>query len=76
LAPCQLGEVQGDTARLEEAVTVYREALMEFSTERAPLVRVEIQNLIGTALHPLSARENARSAKQSTKSVQRLTLII
>ena len=43
-----LGERDSGTARLEEAVTAFRDALMEYTRERAPLQWATIQSNFGT----------------------------
>jgi tetratricopeptide (TPR) repeat protein len=53
-----LGERENETARLEEAVTAYREALKERTRERVPLNWAMTQNNLGTALRALGEREN------------------
>ena len=45
-----LGERESGTARLEEAVAAYREALKERTRERVPLEWAGTQNNLGTAL--------------------------
>ena len=53
-----LGWQEGGTARLEEAVTAYREALTELTRERAPLGWAVTQNNLGDALCTLGDRES------------------
>ena len=43
-----LGERESGTARLEEAVAAYREALMERTRDEVPLEWAETQNNLGT----------------------------
>ena len=45
-----LGEREGGTARLEEAVSAYRDALKERTRERVPLDWAMTQNNLGNAL--------------------------
>ena len=52
-----LGERESGTARLEEAVTAYRDALEEWTRERVPLDWAMTQNL-GAALNRLGERES------------------
>ncbi|MFM7607320.1 MAG: tetratricopeptide repeat protein, partial [Alphaproteobacteria bacterium] len=52
-----LGEREAGTARLEEAVTAYREALKERTRDRVPLDWAMTQNNLGGALQTLGARE-------------------
>jgi tetratricopeptide (TPR) repeat protein len=48
---------QSGTAKLEEAVAVYREALKENTRESVPLQWAETQNSLGAALAELGERE-------------------
>ena len=73
-----LGEGESETARLEEAVAAYREALKEYNRERVPLDWAATQNNLGTALQTLGERENgtgqlqiAMTAIESAHSVYR-----
>ena len=52
-----LGQREGETTKLEEAVLAYREALKEATRERAPLQWATIQNNLGFALYRLGERE-------------------
>ncbi|MGC1504000.1 MAG: tetratricopeptide repeat protein [Sulfitobacter sp.] len=52
-----LGERETGTARLEEAVTAYRDALLEYTRERVPLQWAMTQNNLGNALATLGERE-------------------
>ena len=52
------GERESGTARLEEAVAAYREALKERTRERAPLGWAATQNNLGNALLELGRRES------------------
>ncbi len=45
-----LGERESGTARLDEAVAAYREALKEWTRERVPLDWATTQNNLGNAL--------------------------
>ena len=54
----RLGERESGTARLEEAVAAYREALQEWTRERVPLDWATTQNNLGTALSTLGERES------------------
>ena len=53
-----LGERESGSARLEEAVTAYRDALKERTRERVPLQWAATQNNLGTALQTLGERES------------------
>jgi exonuclease VII small subunit len=49
---------ESGTARLEEAVAAYRDALKEYTRERVPLEWAGTQNNLGNALQALGARES------------------
>jgi tetratricopeptide (TPR) repeat protein len=53
-----LGDRESGTARLEEAVEAYRDALKEYTREREPLKWAMIQNNLGSALRALGERES------------------
>jgi tetratricopeptide (TPR) repeat protein len=53
----RLGEREGGTTTLEEAVFAYREALKEATRERAPVQWASIQSNLGFALYRLGERE-------------------
>src|SRR5439155_14538102 len=53
-----LGEREAGTAKLEQAVATYREALKEFTRERVPLDWAMTQNNLGNALRSLGERES------------------
>jgi tetratricopeptide (TPR) repeat protein len=53
----RLGEREVGTARLEEAVAAYRDALKERTRERVPLQWAMTQNNLGSALSTLGERE-------------------
>ena len=52
-----LGERESGTARLEEAVAAYRDALTEWTRERVPLQWTATQNSLKTALRVLDERK-------------------
>ena len=52
-----LGERESGTARLEEAVAAYREALLEWTRDKVPLRWAVTQNNLGAALRVLGERE-------------------
>jgi tetratricopeptide (TPR) repeat protein len=52
------GERESGTAKLEEAVTTYRDALKARTRERVPLDWAATQNNLGTALRILGERES------------------
>jgi hypothetical protein len=51
-----LGKRESGTARLEEAISAFREALKEFTRERGPLAWATTQNNLGAALRTLGLR--------------------
>ncbi len=53
-----LGERESGTARLEEAVAAYRDALKEWTRERVPLDWATTQNNLGDAFTSLGERES------------------
>jgi hypothetical protein len=57
----RLGERESGTARLEEAVAAYREALKERTRERVPLQWATTQNNLERAEKFLSERVNSSS---------------
>jgi tetratricopeptide (TPR) repeat protein len=59
-----LGARERGTARLEEAVTAFREALQEYTRERAPLDWAMTQNNLGNALQILGARESGTARRE------------
>jgi tetratricopeptide (TPR) repeat protein len=54
----RLGERESGTAKLEEAVVAYREALKEWTRERVPLDWAMTQNNLGIALRRLGQHES------------------
>jgi tetratricopeptide (TPR) repeat protein len=57
-----LGEREAGTARLQEAVDAYREALTEYRPERVPLDWAMTQHNLGAALRSLGERETGTAA--------------
>ena len=55
-----LGEREGGTARLEEAVKTFRAALERQTCERAPFAWAQTQNNLGDALLALGGSQNSR----------------
>jgi hypothetical protein len=53
-----LGERESDPARLQEAVTAFREALKEWTREKVPLDWATAQNSLGNVLVMLGERES------------------
>ena len=66
-----LGERESGTARLEQAVTAYRNALQERTRERMPLDWAMTQNNLGTALETLGERESGTARLE--EAVDRLS---
>jgi len=58
----RLGERESGTARLAEAVAAFREALQEYTRERAPLDWARTQTNLGNALGALDELEEAIAA--------------
>src|SRR5262249_59059345 len=53
-----LGERESGTARFEEAVAAYREAVKEWTRERMPLDWAQTQSNLGNTLSNLGQRES------------------
>ncbi|WP_375787756.1 hypothetical protein ACE10Z_09915 [Bradyrhizobium sp. Pha-3] len=67
----ELGELQGGTARLEEAIAAYRSALTERSHERVPHLWAITQHNLGAALLELGMRESGTTElKESIAAYQ------
>jgi tetratricopeptide (TPR) repeat protein len=66
-----LGERESGTARLEEAVTAYRDALKEYTSERVPLDWAMTQNNLGNALWTLGARESGTARLEQAVTAYR-----
>jgi tetratricopeptide (TPR) repeat protein len=65
------GERETGTARLEEAVTAYRDALKERTRERVPLQWATTQNNLGNALGTLGKRESGTARlEQAVTAIQ------
>ena len=62
---CASGERESGTARLEEAVAAYREALKERTRERVPLEWAMTQNNLGLRCGARRARERHRAAEEA-----------
>ena len=69
-----LGEREGGTARLEEAVVAYRAALEEFTRDRMPLYWAMTQNNLGNALWTLGARESGTARLDEAVAAYRAAL--
>ncbi len=54
----KLGERESGTARLEEAITAYRDALQEWTRGRVPIDWATAHNNLGNALSTLGQRES------------------
>jgi tetratricopeptide (TPR) repeat protein len=70
----RLGERESGTAKFEEAVTTYREALKEFTRERVPLDWAQTQNNLGNALRALGERESGTAKLEEAVTAYRETL--
>jgi len=71
-----LGERESGTARLEEAVTAYREALKERTRERVPLAWAMTQNNLGNALLSLGERESGVASLEEAVAAYNAALTI
>jgi tetratricopeptide (TPR) repeat protein len=69
-----LGERESGTARLEEAVAAYREALQENTRERVPLEWALTQMNLGNVLATLSERESGTARLEEAVSAYREAL--
>ena len=69
-----LGERESGTAKLEEAVAAYREALKEWTRERVPLDWATTQNNLGTALATLGERESGTAKLEEAVAAYREAL--
>ena len=69
-----LGERESGTARLEEAVVAYRDALKERTRERVPLQWAATQNNLGLALWTLGGRESGTARLEEAVAAYRATL--
>jgi tetratricopeptide (TPR) repeat protein len=66
LALKSLGERESGTARLEQAVAAYDEALKEYTRERAPLQWASSQHGLATTLAALAERrKSAKTMEQA-----------
>ena len=69
-----LGERESGTAKLEDAVAAYREALKERTRERVPLDWAATQNNLGNALGALGARESGTAKLEDAIAAYREAL--
>ena len=69
-----LGERESGTAKLEEAVAAYREALKEWTRERVPLDWAATQNNLGNALVALGERESGTAKLEEAVAAYREAL--
>jgi tetratricopeptide (TPR) repeat protein len=70
-----LGERESGTARLEQAVNAYRDALEERTRERVPLDWAKAQNNLGTALGKLGERESGTARLEQAVNALRNALL-
>jgi exonuclease VII small subunit len=68
------GERESGTARLEEAVAVYRNALKEYTRERVPLHWAMTQNNLGGALRTLGERESGTARLEEAIAAYRAAI--
>ena len=67
----RLGERESGTARLDEAVAAYREALKEMTRERVPLDWAMTQNNLGTRAFWTGVAARAGEARLAGGSAER-----
>ena len=70
-----LGERESATARLEEAVTAYRDALLECTRDGVPLDWAMTQNNLGNALTRLGERESGTARLEEAVTAYREALL-
>jgi tetratricopeptide (TPR) repeat protein len=71
-----LGQREPGTARLEKAVSAYRNALLEWTRERVPLQWAGTQNNLGTALSTLGQREPGIARLEEAVSAYDAALVV
>ncbi len=71
---CEARRARYGTANLEEAVAAYREALKEWTRERAPLQWAMTQNNLGLALETLGERESGAAKLEEAVAAYREAL--
>jgi tetratricopeptide (TPR) repeat protein len=69
-----IGVQRGDSARLRQAVAVYRAALDEQARERVPLDWARTQNNLGNALSRLGERESGTERLEEAVAAYRAAL--
>src|SRR5580704_2790971 len=69
-----LGQRESGTARLEEAVAVFRAALQEWTRERVPLDWAATQNELGITLRTLGQRESGTARLEEAVAAFRAAL--
>ena len=74
IALSALGERESGTAKLEEAVAAFREALKEWTRERVPLDWAMTQNNLGIALCRLGERESGTAKLEEAVAAYREAL--
>jgi tetratricopeptide (TPR) repeat protein len=74
LALWRLGERESGTAKLEEAVAIYREALKEYTQARVPLNWAMTQTNLGIALQTLGERESGTAKLEEAVAAYREAL--
>jgi len=72
----RLGERESGTARLNEAVAAYRDALQEYTRERVPLDWAMTQNNLGNALSSLGERESGTARLEEAVAAYRDALAV
>jgi tetratricopeptide (TPR) repeat protein len=69
-----LADRDSGTARLEEAITVYHEAMKDWPRERAPLEWAETQESIASALWEIADREDSTTRYEEAMAAYHETL--
>ena len=69
-----VGEREGGTAHLTEAVAAYSAALEEWTREREPLLWATTQNNLGNALSMLGERESGTARLEEAVTAYRAAL--
>ena len=70
----RLGERESGTARLEEAVATFRDALKEWTREHVPLQWAGTQDNLGVTLQALGARESGTARLEESVASHREAL--
>src|SRR5712691_11126673 len=69
-----LGEREGESSRLEDAISAYRAALTVLTRERASIEWAATQNNLGNALQTLGQRESGTARLEEAVAAYRAAL--